>query len=231
MTIASVAAQQSAASSASATSTATGTSTTQTSDPLGSLSGNLNNFLTLLMTQLKNQDPTSPLDTNAFTSELVQFSNVEQQVKTNTSLTQLIQLTQAGEIMQSSAMLGKEVSVTSDHIPLQNGSGTLQFTETSAQPVTVSIYSDAGAKIREDTIVAKKGQNTWTWNGTDSSGNTVADGSYKVAVTSADASGKAAAVPFTVLGTATGVQKQGNSMQLQLGTLGVDFSAVQSVGQ
>jgi flagellar basal-body rod modification protein FlgD len=99
MSIASVAAQQGAANSAT---TASGAAT-PASDPLGALSGNLNNFLSLLMTQLKNQDPTSPLDTNAFTSELVQFSSVEQQVKTNTSLTQLIQLTQAGEVMQSSA--------------------------------------------------------------------------------------------------------------------------------
>ena len=236
MSIASVAAQQSAATTAStaaastsSASTTSGTNSTQTSDPLGSLSSNLNNFLTLLMTQLQNQDPTSPMDTNAFTSELVQFSSVEQHIKTNTSLTQLIQLTQGGEVMQSSAMLGKEVWVTSDHIPLQNGSGTLRFTETSAQPVTISIYSDTGAKIREDTMSAKAGQNTWTWNGTDSSGNSVADGSYKVAVTAANTSGTGTAVPFTVLGTATGVQKNGNSMQLQLGATAVDFSAVQSV--
>src|SRR5487761_1937789 len=94
---------------------------------LGALSSNFGNFLSLLMTQLQNQDPTSPLDTNQFTSELVQFSSVEQQIQTNTSLTQLIQLTQAGEVMQGSAMTGKQVTVTSSQIPLQNGQGTLQF--------------------------------------------------------------------------------------------------------
>ena len=77
----------------------------------------------MLMTQLQNQDPTSPMDTNQFTTELVQFSSVEQQINTNTSLTQLIQLTQAGEMMQASAMTGKQVTVTSDHVPLQNGKG------------------------------------------------------------------------------------------------------------
>ena len=65
----------------------------------------------MLMTQLQNQDPTSPMDTNQFTTELVQFSSVEQQINTNTSLTQLIQLTQAGEVMQASAMTGKQVTV------------------------------------------------------------------------------------------------------------------------
>ena len=77
----------------------------------------------MLMTQLQNQDPTSPMDTNQFTSELVQFSSVEQQINTNTSLTQLIQLTQGGEVMQASAMTGKQVTASSDHVPLQNGTG------------------------------------------------------------------------------------------------------------
>src|SRR2546421_564140 len=74
------------------------------SPALNSLSANFGDFLKLLMTQLRNQDPTSPLDTNQFTTELVQFASVEQQINTNSSLTQLIQLTQAGEVMQGSAM-------------------------------------------------------------------------------------------------------------------------------
>ena len=78
---------------------------------LNSLSANFGDFLKMLMTQLQNQDPTSPMDTNQFTTELVQFSSVEQQINTNTSLTQLIQLTQAGEVMQASAMTGKQVTV------------------------------------------------------------------------------------------------------------------------
>jgi flagellar basal-body rod modification protein FlgD len=228
MSIASVAAQQSSTTSAATSASSTGATT---SDPLSSLSSNFGDFLNLLMTQLKNQDPTTPLDTNQFTSELVQFSSVEQQINTNTSLTQLIQLTQAGEIMQSSAMVGKQVSVSSDHIPLQNGSGALQFTAPSAEPVSIAVYSDAGTKIRDATVSATKGQNTWTWDGTDNAGNAVADGSYRVAVLAQNGSGSTAAMPFTVQGTATGVQKQNNALQLQLGALSVDFSAVQSVAQ
>ena len=101
MSLASVAAQQNSTSTASAAAQQTG------SAALNSLSANFGDFLKLLMTQLQNQDPTSPLDTNQFTSELVQFSSVEQQINTNTSLTQLIQLTQAGEVMQASSMTGK----------------------------------------------------------------------------------------------------------------------------
>jgi len=184
----------------------------------------------MLMTQLKNQDPTSPMDTNQFTSELVQFSSVEQQINTNTSLTQLIQLTQAGEVMQASAMTGKQVTASSDHVPLQNGKGTIQFSTTTAQPVDIAIFDANGAKLSDSMLMSSAGTNTWTWNGTDSSGRTVPDGSYKFAVVGANADGTTTALAASVIGKATGVLSQSNGMQLQLGALSVDFSKVQSVG-
>ena len=226
MSIASVAAQQNTAATAAAASAAS----PPAADSLGSLSSNFNNFLSMLMTQLKNQDPTSPMDTNQFTSELVQFSSVEQQINTNTSLTQLIQLTQAGEVMQASAMTGKQVTVSSDHVPLQNGKGTIQFSTTTAQPVDIAIYDANGAKLSDAMLMSSAGTNTWTWNGTDSSGRTVPDGSYKFAVAGANADGTTTALAASVIGKATGVQSQSNGMQLQLGALSVDFSKVQSVG-
>ena len=200
------------------------------SSALGSLSGNFTDFLKLLMTQLQNQDPTSPLDTNQFTSQLVQYSSVEQQINTNSSLTQLIQLTQSGDLLQSSAMVGHRVSVVSDHMPLQNGTGSVQFTAPSAGTVAVAVYSNSGTKLANATIAAVKGANTWTWNGNDLSGNAVADGSYKVAVFGSDASGGAIALPFTVTGTATGVSSSGTALQLNFGAQSVDFNTVRSVG-
>ncbi|MEJ0016070.1 MAG: flagellar hook assembly protein FlgD [Acetobacteraceae bacterium] len=219
MSIASVAAQQNSASAQQVGGTA-----------LNSLSANFNDFLKLLMTQLQHQDPTSPLDTNQFTSELVQFSSVEQQINTNTSLTKLIQLTQSGELIQASAMTGKHITAESDHVPLQNGKGTIQFTAPAAEPVGIAIYSDTGNKLRDVTLAATKGSNTWTWDGTDASGRTLPDGSYKVALAGANADGTTAALPFTVVGTATGVRSQSNGVQLQMGALSVDFDKVRSVG-
>jgi flagellar basal-body rod modification protein FlgD len=197
---------------------------------LQSLSGNFNDFLQLLMTQLQNQDPTSPLDTNEFTSQLVQFASVEQQINTNSSLTQLIQLTQSGELLQAGSVVGHQVRIQSDHIPLQGGTGQVQFTAPTAEPAAIAIYSDSGQKIREVAVNASAGTNTWTWDGTDDAGNTVPDGSYRIAVIGANTDGSTSALPFTVTGTATGVQtaSSGNGVQLQLGALSVDFSAVRS---
>lgn len=143
-----------AASSKSASSAA---GATAPANSLTSLSGNFQDFLNLLMTQLQNQDPTSPLDTNQFTSQLVQFASVEQQIDTNQSLTSLIQLTQSGEILQSSSMVGHQVAVQSDHMPLQSGSGELQFTATNAGPVAIAVYTDGGLKLADATVQATQG--------------------------------------------------------------------------
>jgi flagellar basal-body rod modification protein FlgD len=144
MSLASVAASQNAALTAAdaaaaglSTTSTTTTSQTASQTSLSSLSGNFQTFLSMLMTQLQNQDPTSPMDTNQFTSQLVEFASVEQQINTNSSLTQLIQLTQAGDVLQSSAMVGKQVAVESDHIPVQSGTGTVDFTMQSAGTVGI----------------------------------------------------------------------------------------------
>lgn len=195
---------------------------------LTSLTNNFSDFLTLLMTQLKNQDPTSPMDTNQFTSQLVQFSSVEQQINTNSSLQQLIQLTQGGEVLQSSSLVGKPVQVTSDRIALQGGAGSVHFATPAAQPVSIGVYNDAGLKLRDAVLTSQPGPNTWRWDGKDSQGNAVPDGAYRTYVTTA-ANGVDANLAFTVGGTATAVQKSGNALKLQLGALSVDLSAVQSV--
>ena len=211
-------------STAAPTSTTTDT-TTGSNTALNSLSGNLTDFLKLLMTQLQNQDPTSPMDTNAFTSQLVQYASVEQQINTNSNLTTLIQATQSNMTLQSSALVGKEVTATNDHLSLQNGSSLVHFTANAAGPVNIAVYSASGEKILQTAVTATAGNNDWTWNGQDSNGSTHADGSYKVAVV--DPSGTAIAT--TVTGTVTGVLRNASSVSLALGALQTDVSTVQSV--
>ena len=191
------------------------------------LSGNFNTFLTLLTAQLKNQDPTSPLDTNQFTQQLVQYSTVEQQINTNANLTTLIDLNRASSLYQASAMVGHQVGVTSSQLALQDGAASLQFTLGTAQPVEIAISDASGAAVYKGTVQGNAGSNAWTWNGVNSSGKSLADGAYTVSVTAA--AGSKAAVPFTVLGRATGITMSGTTPVLSLGQLGVPMSAVQSI--
>ena len=200
---------------------------TGTSDPLSSVTNNFNNFLQLLMTQLQNQDPTSPMDTNQFTSQLVQFTSVEQQIDTNASLAQLITATQGNTLLQSSSLVGQQVAVSGNQLSLQNGTAGVSFTTPAAEKVNIGISTPAGVKVASATVNTTSGANQWTWNGTGSNGKKLADGVYKVTVAGADGS----TVPFNVLATATGVQRTGTSaLNVQLGQLSVDFGTVQSVG-
>ena len=232
MSVATNAAQQSSLL-ASTNQAAAGTSPSQAVQTAGTaistLAGNFDTFLKLLMTQLQNQDPTNPLDTTQFTSQLVQFASVEQQITTNRHLNQLIALTQGEQLLQASSVVGKRVALQADHIPLQNGTAELTFTVPAAQPVAISIYTDTGIKVREAVLSASTGFNRWVWDGTSHLGTKVPDGSYRLAVMGANADGTTGPVNFAVLGTATGIVRQNNAVQLQVGTQTVDFTSVQQV--
>jgi flagellar basal-body rod modification protein FlgD len=219
-------------SSSTSSSGASGTNSTSnsgTSDALTSLTSNFQDFLSLLTTQLQNQDPTSPMDANQFTSELVQFTGVEAQINTNSSLSQLISLTQASTVVQSTQLLGKHVTATASDLTLQSGRANIAFTASTAEPVTVAVSDASGNKLYETTVNATAGSNTWTWNGQTLYGTTASDGAYAVSVTTGDSSGNTTSLPFTVSGTATGVSQNGSTVDLLLGGLTVDASSVVSV--
>lgn len=199
-------------------------SSSSSTSPLASLGSNFTDFLNMLMTQMQNQDPTSPMDSNTFTSELVQFTSVEQQINTNTSLTQLIQYTQDGTMLQSAQMVGKQVAVTSNQLALQNGAAGLTYTATSAGPVAITITDASGNVLDQQTMQASQGQNSWSWNGQTSTGTQLPDGAYNVTVTEGSSS-----VPFSVVGTASGVQNSSSGLSLQLGAVSVPFSSLVSV--
>jgi flagellar basal-body rod modification protein FlgD len=198
---------------------------------LGSLANNFTDFLSLLMTQLQNQDPSSPMDSSQFTTELVQFTSVQQQIGTNSNLTQLIQLTQASQIEQSASMLGKPVTVTSPRLTLQKGTAEINFDTATPEPVGIAVYNAAGAQVQTATLNSNAGANSWTWDGTSATGAKMPDGAYKVTVTALGVNGATSQLPFTVTGTATSVINNSGTVQVQMGALTLPFSAVQSIGE
>ena len=111
------------ANSSAAGSTANSSSGVSSNSGLNELADNFNSFLTLLTTQLQNQDPLDPLDTNQFTQQLVEFTSVQQQVDMNTNLQTLISLQQTNEATQAMQFLGTNVTVAAHTIcvPLQSG--------------------------------------------------------------------------------------------------------------
>ena len=121
---------------ASPTGTPSTTGATAGSTNLGNIAGNFNAFLTLLTTQLQHQDPLSPLDTNQFTQQLVQFASVEQQINMNTSLSTLISLQQTAQATAALNFIGATVVVGGSTAQLANGQASWNFAV--ASPARIS---------------------------------------------------------------------------------------------
>ncbi|WP_424814660.1 flagellar hook assembly protein FlgD [Roseococcus sp. YIM B11640] len=213
----------------SATSTASTTSSAGSS--ASKLTGDFNTFLTLLTTQLQNQDPTNAMDPNEMTQQLVQFSSVEQQIRTNSQLESLIRLQQGNQLVSAAPLMGRTVEVQSSQLALQNGVATLRLPAAGdANAAQIVITDGAGRLVRSGTVALGAERSDFQWDGTSSSGTRVADGAYNVTVTGIAADGTTASLPFTVLGTATGVDRTDSAVRLSLGKLSVDFDRLRSVG-
>ncbi len=146
--------------------------TANSTSGLAQLSNNFDTFLTLLTTQLKNQDPTAPMDSNQFTQQLVEFSQVEQQINTNTNLNTLITQGQSQIGTYATSYLGKSVSVTNGSAALSNGQANWTYTLATAASQALLTVSDANGKVvYAGTGGTAQGANPFNWNGQDNNGN------------------------------------------------------------
>src|SRR6266849_3643826 len=135
------------------------------------LAGNFQTFLSLLTTQLQNQNPLDPLDTNQFTQQLVQFAGVEQQLKTNDQLTQLVSLQQTTQATQALGFVGKTAVVDGNTTALSSSSATWELNIPSSSAVTVTIANSKGETVFTGNYSASAGNNQpFTWNGQGSDG-------------------------------------------------------------
>jgi flagellar basal-body rod modification protein FlgD len=204
----------------------TGTSAGAISD----LSSNFSTFLTLLTTQLKNQDPTSPMDSNTFTQQLVEYSQVEQQIDTNTNLQTLISQGTSNAAAVTSGYLGKKVSITNGNASLTGGVANWTYNlATSAASTQLSI-TDANGKIAYTGAgETTSGNHSFTWNGQDSNGNQLADGSYKLTVTAADSGGATVTSTVASAGTVSQIDLTGATPQLMIGNMEVGLGDIAAI--
>lgn len=169
------------------------------------------------------------MSTDTFTSELAQFAGVEQQVETNQNLATLISLNEDSQMTSDTSLVGQTATADSTTLPLQNGSASLSFSGTSGETVAIAVANSSGTIVKDAVVTANSGTNTWTWDGTDNSGNTLSNGAYSVAVETIDSSGTTSAVPFTVNGTITGVTKGTSDMEVEMGTADIPMSEVTNI--
>jgi flagellar basal-body rod modification protein FlgD len=213
-----------------ATSTTSSTSTSTTDNAAAQLSGNFDTFLTLLTTQLQNQDPMNPMDSNQFTQELVQFSGVEQQINTNDNLKTLISLQQGTAGTSASGYLGKTITVTNGQAALQNGEADWSYAlGSAATATTLSVTNSAGQVVYTTAGQTAEGQHDFSWDGEDNNGNQLPDGAYTLAVNATDSTGAAVTSAIASKGVVDEVNMTSGTPQLMVGQMAVALSDVSAI--
>ena len=173
------------------------------------LSKNFNQFLSLLTTQMKNQDPLKPMDTAQFTSQLVQYSQVEQQINTNSTLNSILSQLQSNQALQAAGFLGDTAEVGANSFNYTRGTPvTLGYGfPRSASSVTVNIFDSNGGLVRTFDAPATPGRGTVDWDGKNNQGLPATNGGYSFTVTGSDSSGaNMNASATSVVGVVTDVQ-------------------------
>lgn len=206
-------------------STSNSSSTSQSAQSQAQLQGQLNQFLTLLTTQLKNQDPLNPMDSTQFTSQLVQFASVEQQIYQNANLEKILKAQQSTQTSSLINYIGTTVEVTGKKVPLENGNASFTYTMPSnAKQASITITDQSGNTVFQQDADLTQGKHTFNWDGKDKNGNQLADGTYNVLVSGTDYSGKLLDISQTVFGKVTGASVNSSDGSTQL-TLGNDITA------
>lgn len=193
------------------TTTASSSTASTIASGAASLSTSYSTFLTLLTTQLQNQDPTSPMDTNAFTTQLVQMTGVQQQLLSNQLLQSLVNQSAGGQGLSSDAsLIGKNATLSTATNTLSGGAATWEYTlGAGATSATGTISNSAGTVVWTGKLSnVASGVDSFTWNGKDAKGNQLPDGgTYTLSIAAQDANGAAVTAQTQVSGTVTGVSQ------------------------
>jgi flagellar basal-body rod modification protein FlgD len=197
---------------------------------LGSIANNYQTFLSLLTTQLQNQDPLSPMDTTQFTSQLTQMTGVEQQLLSNQLLQQLVNQNQSGGGLVSAVnLIGKNVTVDGSSATLSGGQATWEFSLPST-PATMNVsVVDANNNVVWTGAVTPSGSGaqSFTWNGQNQSGAQIKDGgAYTLTINAKDATGTTITPATTLQGTATAVQQVSGQTMVTVGGSQVPLSSI-----
>jgi flagellar basal-body rod modification protein FlgD len=195
------------------------------------LATSFDTFMKLLTTQLKNQDPTAPLDSNQFTQQLVQMTGVEQQLYSNDLLKQLVNNTGSG-ISQAVTVIGKEVRANVANTTLKGGNASWSYNlDRTAADVKIEILDSTGKVVHAEAGTDNKaGDHAIKWNGRDLQGVQLPDGgTYTMRVTAKDTTSSAVAATVFVKGLVTGVEQSGGTTLLSVGGTKIPWNAVTSV--
>lgn len=203
----------------------------ETTKAATSLADNFDDFLLLLTTQLQHQDPLEPLDPNEFTSQLVQFSSVEQAIAQNAKLDNLVALQKSNQVADAVGFIGKTVEVIGGKVELTDGAtNTLNYVlSDTADTINITVSDASGNIVRSllgDTTV---GSHQFVWDGNDGNGQAQANGIYTIKVSANTADEEPITLNTSVIGKVDGVSNDDGTLVVTIGGIGYPLGDVLSV--
>ena len=213
------------------------TPTNGSSSSLGSVGGdkqmiaqNFDQFLTLLTTQLKNQNPLDPLNTNEFTAQLVQFASVEQQMKQNDSLSSLVSKTDASNAIGALNFVGRSVVSAGNENALKAGKAKWILHAAKSGNGTVTIKDASGHVAFQTSIALTGGEQPFQWDGKLNDGTPAEEGLYSISIDAKTIGGTSIPVTTDITGMVDGVDFTSTPPTLKIGALVLDLSTIKSIG-
>jgi flagellar basal-body rod modification protein FlgD len=209
----------------------------QASSEPGSSDLGKQDFLQLLVTQLRNQDPVNPMEGAEFASQLAQFNSVEQLVNVNSGLEKLAQQQEAmsnGLVnTMASTLTGKQVKVHTNQLALgESGKADIQFKlDGNASDTEVVIRDQDGTVVRTENLSnLGKGDHSWQWDGRTESGKKAPEGEYTVEINAKDGDAKVKSTSF-VRGEISRIRFSGEGVKLMVNGLSVSLGDVEEIGE
>lgn len=195
------------------------------------LEDELNQFLTLFLTQLQNQDPTSPMDSNQMTEQLVQFTSVEQQIESNKLLDQLVTQQAANANSAAVGYIGQSVIFNGNTTTVAgNGATWAYLISEEAESVALNVFDEDGALVyTTDGETTPETRHEFNWDGTNNAGEPLPNGTYSIRVGALDAENNSIETQTEAVGLVTGVVTSGDTPSLLVGNVNVSLDTVTRV--
>lgn len=195
-----------------------------------SIADDFDTFLSLLTAQLQNQNPLDPLDMNQFTQQLVQFTEVEQSVKLNKNLEQIVQLSAANTITNMVSFLGDEVTLDGKTAELNGGSATWDYTaDGNADGAIFTVLDSSGVPVFSRTESVAAGTGRFSWNGATNTGSVAPGGTYTLSIAATNSSGVAVNIATETVGIVQGVDLSGDEPVLLVNGREIRLDQIRSV--
>ncbi len=174
------------------------------------LSDNFDTFLVLLTAQLQNQDPLAPMDSTQFTQQLVQYSQVEQQIRTNEQLESLVSQYNAMSASLPLSYIGRFAVIDSNNTYMANEQAAWTYSfEDTPSTVTINVLNSKGQSVYTTTGTAAAGTHNFVWDGTNNSGEAMPEGIYRLSITAKDATNSDVASDVNAIELVSGVDLTG----------------------